>query len=122
MISTYKISFVLIKILIVQLAFGTLLVGADTSVETQVLFRKGVDGYNNIRIPAICSTKDGTLLAFAEGREAGDRGDIDLILRPPGYRKTRSRPSTTNGTDSPFRESVGEPASFRTAEGVKRRI
>ena len=39
------------------------------------------DGYNNIRIPAIRVTKAGTLLAFAEGREAGDKGDIDLIMR-----------------------------------------
>jgi sialidase-1 len=53
----------------------------EKSIETQVLFRKAIDGYNNIRIPAICVTKAGTLLAFAEGREAGDKGDIDLILR-----------------------------------------
>ncbi len=77
----YKLSFVLIELLLVQIVFGTLLLGTETFIETQVLFRKGVDGYKNIRIPAICSTKDGTLLAFAEGREAGDRGDIDLIVR-----------------------------------------
>lgn len=81
MSSMHKLLFIFVKILLAQLAFGTLLVGADTSVETQILFRKAVDGYNNIRIPAICSTKDGTLLAFAEGREAGDKGDIDLIVR-----------------------------------------
>lgn len=81
MISMYKLSFFLIKILLLQLVFGALLLGAESSVKSQALFRKGIDGYNNIRIPAICVTKAGTLLAFAEGREAGDKGDIDLILR-----------------------------------------
>lgn len=50
-------------------------------VRRQVLFRRKVDGYNNIRIPAICTTKKGTLLAFAEGRVGGDAGKIELILR-----------------------------------------
>ena len=82
MTSIHKLSFVLVKILLLlQLAFGSLLLGAEKPIETQALFRKGVDGYNNIRIPAICVTKAGTLLAFAEGREAGDKGDIDLIMR-----------------------------------------
>ena len=43
----------------------------------------GEGGYHTYRIPAIVSTNDGTLLAFAEGRKAGqgDSGDIDLVLR-----------------------------------------
>lgn len=49
--------------------------------EEQVIFREVADGYNRLRIPAICITKNGTLLAFAEGREGGDAGDIDTILR-----------------------------------------
>jgi sialidase-1 len=49
--------------------------------EEQVIFREVADGYNRLRIPAICITKAGTLLAFAEGREGGDAGDIDTILR-----------------------------------------
>ena len=77
----HKFILIFTKILFAQLAFGTLLWGVENTIETQVLFRKAVDGYNNIRIPAICETKDGTLLAFAEGREAGDKGDIDLIMR-----------------------------------------
>lgn len=45
-----------------------------------VLFQRGRD-YNNIRIPAICRTTSGTLLAFAEGRTRGDADKIELILR-----------------------------------------
>jgi len=47
----------------------------------QVLFQRKVDGYNNIRIPTICRTAKGTLLAFAEGRVAGDEGRIHTIMR-----------------------------------------
>ena len=52
-------------------------------VSHQILFRerKENDGYNHIRIPAICMTKQGTLLAFAEGRIAGDTGKIEMLLR-----------------------------------------
>ncbi len=52
-------------------------------VSQRILFRQGkqLDGYNNIRIPAICVTKKGTLLAFAEGRTGGDAGKLEIILR-----------------------------------------
>ncbi|MFK8906064.1 LamG-like jellyroll fold domain-containing protein [Streptomyces sp. YS-3] len=55
------------------------LVGAE-----QVLFRSGVGGYGCYRIPALVKTKEGSLLAFAEGRKSptcADRGDIDLVMR-----------------------------------------
>ena len=45
------------------------------------LFVKGVGGYNIYRIPALLTTQAGILLAFCEGREAGDSSDIDLLLR-----------------------------------------
>ena len=46
------------------------------------LFVSGENGYGSYRIPAIITTKEGTLLAFCEGRkESGDAGDIDLLLR-----------------------------------------
>lgn len=54
------------------------------------LFKAGMDGYHSFRIPALVSTKRGTLLAFCEGRKDSDKdyGDIDVV-----YKR-----STNNGT------------------------
>lgn len=47
------------------------------------VFVAGEGGYHTYRIPCLASTRQGTLLAFCEGRRAGrgDSGDIDLVLR-----------------------------------------
>lgn len=47
------------------------------------VFASGTDGYKSYRIPAIVSLKDGTLLAFCEGRvnNSGDFGNIDIVLK-----------------------------------------
>ncbi|SHM91578.1 sialidase-1 [Cyclobacterium lianum] len=47
------------------------------------IFVSGEDGYHTYRIPALLVAKDGTLLAFAEGRKSGrgDSGDIDLLVK-----------------------------------------
>lgn len=61
---------------------GCLSQPASTPIR-QILWSKGQDDYHTARIPAICTTKKGTLLAFCEGRKtgSGDSGDIDLLLR-----------------------------------------
>jgi len=45
------------------------------------VFVQGKDKYPRIRIPAIVTTKQGTLLAFAEGRQGGDHSKNDIILK-----------------------------------------
>ncbi|QGY44258.1 exo-alpha-sialidase [Maribellus comscasis] len=52
-----------------------------TPIQKSVLWEKGTGDYNNYRIPSLITTQKGTLLAFCEGREAGDAGDIDLLLK-----------------------------------------
>ena len=54
------------------------------AVDQQVLFEAAREqGYSCFRIPAIVRSKQGTLLAFAEGRvdDCGDTGDIDMVLK-----------------------------------------
>lgn len=47
------------------------------------VFVSGKDGYHTYRIPALLVAKNGTLLAFCEGRKNSrrDYGDIDLLLK-----------------------------------------
>ena len=48
-----------------------------------VVYASGEAGYHTYRIPAIVVTKQGTLLAFCEGRKSGrgDHGDLDLLVK-----------------------------------------
>ncbi|MGW0584815.1 sialidase family protein, partial [Streptomyces sp. NPDC002920] len=50
---------------------------------SSVPYAAGQDGYASYRIPAVVTTRQGTLLAFAEGRRngPGDTGDIDIVVR-----------------------------------------
>lgn len=52
-------------------------------VEQSDVFVSGQDGYHTYRIPALVVSKQGTVLAFCEGRKtsSADHGDIDLLLR-----------------------------------------
>lgn len=55
----------------------------ETEFPHQDLFVGGREGYNTFRIPALVTSRRGTVLAFCEGRrlDARDFGDIDLLLR-----------------------------------------
>ena len=64
-----------------------LILTACTSNTKQVNYQKadlwtaGIGGYNNYRIPSLIVSPAGTILAFCEGREGGDSGDINLLLK-----------------------------------------
>ena len=76
---------------LIALALGSLLPAAkaqpkadrEASLDEQPIFTAGEGGYHTYRIPSLIVTKQGTLLAFCEGRKngRGDTGDIDLLLR-----------------------------------------
>lgn len=51
------------------------------TIQMSVLWEQGTGKYNNYRIPSMIVTQNATLLAFCEGRESGDSGDIDLLLK-----------------------------------------
>ncbi len=53
----------------------------ENPVLLKVLWSKKDTSHNNYRIPSIIVTKQNTLLAFSEGREKGDSGNIDILLK-----------------------------------------
>ena len=61
---------------------GTTVAAGEQPFVTDV-FVAGEGGYHTYRIPALITSKKGTLLAFCEGRKTGrsDHGDLDLLLR-----------------------------------------
>ena len=50
---------------------------------TTSVFRGGTEGYHTFRIPAVVTTRDGTVLAICEGRKTSrsDHGDVDLVMK-----------------------------------------
>ncbi len=59
------------------------------------VFERGEHGYHTYRIPAIVCSREGTLLAFCEGRKSGrgDAGNIDMLVsRSEDLGKTWSKP------------------------------
>ncbi len=74
-----KKNLLLISSILLVLSFLSLKEKED--IDQTVLWERGTGDYNNYRIPALVVTNEGTLLAFCEGREAGDTGDINILLK-----------------------------------------
>lgn len=74
----YKLSYI-VRFFFVILSL-TIVVSA---MDETMIFKAGEKGYSNYRIPSLITTKDGSLLAFCEGRKdhSGDSGNIDLIVK-----------------------------------------
>jgi sialidase-1 len=64
-------------------AFWALTNSGSASEQPKYLWVSGDGLYHTYRIPALALSKQGTLLAFCEGRKdgKGDAGDIDLLLK-----------------------------------------
>jgi len=60
-----------------------ILISFRSSESLQYLFESGTEGYHTFRIPAIVTSTNGTILAFAEGRKNGgsDTGNIDIVMK-----------------------------------------
>ena len=65
------------------LAITLTVLSAQAEVIQTPVFVSGQDGYDTYRIPAVVTSKQGTVLAFCEGRMAGrsDTGNIDLLVK-----------------------------------------
>ena len=56
--------------------------GSGMFFTQQNVFLSGEEGYNTLRVPSILMTKEGTLLAFCEGRSSWrDKIHIDLVMK-----------------------------------------
>ncbi len=69
--------------MLLPLTLGFFALADFNGLAAEVIWRAGDAGYHTYRIPALAQTTNGTLLAFCEGRQAGqgDAGDIDLLVR-----------------------------------------
>ena len=50
-------------------------------MERKVVFHAGEHGVSSMRIPGMVTSTEGTLLAFCEARDGGDRTPTDLVLK-----------------------------------------
>ena len=61
------------------MSLGAILIGAAALVD---VFVGGREGFNTFRIPSVVVTKNGTVLAFAEGRKGrGDQSENKIVLK-----------------------------------------
>lgn len=49
------------------------------NIYQSVLWERGIGEYNNYHIPTLIVIQEGILLAFCEGREAGDTGRYNFL-------------------------------------------
>ncbi|MBN1997337.1 exo-alpha-sialidase [candidate division KSB1 bacterium] len=65
------------------LLFLAHVLGNEPYLEQNTVFTSGIDGYSTYRIPSLLVTRQGTVLAFCEGRKFGqhDSGDVDLLVK-----------------------------------------
>ena len=116
-----------------NIRFLSVLIGAymmlglsAASAETSTLSRTDVyvggrDGYHTYRIPALVVSRQGTVLAFCEGRKNGtqDDGDIDLLLkRSSDGGKTWSRQTVVHEEGGNAEITIGNPCPIVDRDGV----
>jgi sialidase-1 len=65
-------------LLFIMTGFNTV---SAQKIFSRILWEQGTGDYNNYRIPSLIVTQKGTVLAFCEGREAGDAGDVNLLVK-----------------------------------------
>lgn len=80
---SHPLRIVVFAVPLLALAIESPSLAAAPVIEQTVVYRSGTDGYHSYRIPGLVLTKQGTLLAFIEGRKTdrSDHGDIDLLLK-----------------------------------------
>ena len=85
------------------------------------VFVSGRDGYHTYRIPALVVSRQGTVLAFCEGRKSSPRddGDIDLLLKRSedgGRTWTRQLIVHEEGGNAPI--TIGNPCPIVDVSGL----
>ncbi|MCX6951935.1 MAG: sialidase family protein, partial [Verrucomicrobia bacterium] len=88
--------------LAVAALFGLAALPAAQVHDHATLFTGNTGGYHSYRIPSICRTSNGTLIAVCEGRKdsASDWGNINLVCR-------RSLPGSNGDAWQPLQEILG---------------